>query len=232
MSEPIPTSPYYNPGSCPYYNNRTCFSWKNLIVSNIYLSQQLNISLKRNRTFLREEAHILRKSNFLIIRPPGATISLRLKWDKNYSYRDDNVSVAGLNCTPPAIDDFPKDFFTEKQRQDGGIVVHILVSLYLFAALAVVCDKFFVPAVEKICHGRWCVTSFNIFALYNYHQHVHNICPQNDFVNYNQYLCPGIQVHCNPRCSNETISRLWCVVFNLMLSHHVLLIHLITLTLS
>ncbi|XP_019872929.1 sodium/potassium/calcium exchanger 3 isoform X2 [Aethina tumida] len=58
-----------------------------------------------------------------------------------------------LNCTPPAIDDFPRDFFTEQQRQDGAVVVHVLVSLYLFVALAVVCDKFFVPAVEKICHA-------------------------------------------------------------------------------
>lgn len=60
----------------------------------------------------------------------------------------------GLNCTPPAIDDFPKDFFSEKERQDGAVVVHVVVSLYLFVALAVVCDKFFVPAVEKICHGK------------------------------------------------------------------------------
>ncbi|KYB27277.1 Sodium/potassium/calcium exchanger 5-like Protein [Tribolium castaneum] len=59
----------------------------------------------------------------------------------------------GLNCTPPAIDDFPRDFFTEKERQDGAVVVHVVVSLYLFVALAVVCDKFFVPAVEKICHA-------------------------------------------------------------------------------
>lgn len=59
-----------------------------------------------------------------------------------------------LNCTPPAIEDFPHDLFDEKQRQDGAVVVHVLVSLYLFIALAVVCDKFFVPAVEKICHGK------------------------------------------------------------------------------
>ncbi|KAJ8943862.1 hypothetical protein NQ314_009632, partial [Rhamnusium bicolor] len=62
-------------------------------------------------------------------------------------------SFAGLNCTPPAIDDFPKDLFSEEQRQGGAVIVHILISLYLFVALAVVCDKFFVPAVEKICHG-------------------------------------------------------------------------------
>ncbi|CAG5080929.1 Similar to slc24a5: Sodium/potassium/calcium exchanger 5 (Danio rerio) [Cotesia congregata] len=59
----------------------------------------------------------------------------------------------GVNCTPPAIEDFPHDLFDEKQRQEGAVVVHVIVSLYLFIALAVVCDKFFVPAVEKICHA-------------------------------------------------------------------------------
>lgn len=58
-----------------------------------------------------------------------------------------------LNCTSPAIDDFPRDLFTDKQRQDGAVVLHALIALYLFAALAVVCDKYFVPAVERICHA-------------------------------------------------------------------------------
>uniref|UniRef100_A0A1B0GPB7 Sodium/calcium exchanger membrane region domain-containing protein n=1 Tax=Phlebotomus papatasi TaxID=29031 RepID=A0A1B0GPB7_PHLPP len=39
------------------------------------------------------------------------------------------------------------------QRQAGAVVLHIVGSLYLFAALAVVCDKYFVPAVEKICQA-------------------------------------------------------------------------------
>lgn len=59
----------------------------------------------------------------------------------------------GRNCTQPAIDDFPKDFFTEKEREAGAVVLHVIASLYLFAALAVVCDKFFVPAVDRICQG-------------------------------------------------------------------------------
>ncbi|XP_063987338.1 sodium/potassium/calcium exchanger 4 isoform X2 [Diachasmimorpha longicaudata] len=57
------------------------------------------------------------------------------------------------NCTLPAIEDFPHDLFDEGQRQAGAVVVHVLISLYLFIALAVVCDKFFVPAVERICHA-------------------------------------------------------------------------------
>ncbi|VVD00708.1 unnamed protein product [Leptidea sinapis] len=55
------------------------------------------------------------------------------------------------NCTPPAIDDFPAGFFTELQRQHGAIVLHAFISIYLFLALAVVCEKFFVPAVDRIC---------------------------------------------------------------------------------
>ncbi|XP_050306855.1 sodium/potassium/calcium exchanger 3 isoform X2 [Anthonomus grandis grandis] len=66
---------------------------------------------------------------------------------------DFETLASGLNCTPPAIDDFPSDLLTEEQRRDGGILVHIFVSLYLFVALAVVCDNYFVPAVEKICHA-------------------------------------------------------------------------------
>ncbi|KAL9871824.1 sodium/potassium/calcium exchanger 3 isoform X2 [Glossina fuscipes] len=56
-----------------------------------------------------------------------------------------------INCTQPAIDDFPRDLFTEPQRQAGAVVLHVIASLYLFVALAVVCDEYFVPAVEKIC---------------------------------------------------------------------------------
>lgn len=60
---------------------------------------------------------------------------------------------AGTNCTPPAIDDFPADIFTRAQRQAGAVIFHISVSLYLFLALAIVCDKYFVPAVERISQG-------------------------------------------------------------------------------
>lgn len=69
-------------------------------------------------------------------------------------------TYTGLNCTPPAIDDFPPDFFTRQQRQSGAVVLHAIGSLYLFLALAVVCDKYFVPAVEKICTGMFCPPGF------------------------------------------------------------------------
>ncbi|CAL8124572.1 unnamed protein product [Orchesella dallaii] len=67
---------------------------------------------------------------------------------------NDNVSVilkATLNCTPPAIEDFPEDLFTQEERQNGFVILHILISLYIFYALSVVCDDYFVPSIERIC---------------------------------------------------------------------------------
>ncbi|CAB3361728.1 Hypothetical predicted protein [Cloeon dipterum] len=72
--------------------------------------------------------------------------------NNNVTHRAGRISwVNTANCTPPAIDDFPGDFFTEEQRQEGAVIVHLFISLYCFYAVAVVCDKYFVPAVERIC---------------------------------------------------------------------------------
>ena len=54
-------------------------------------------------------------------------------------------------CNPPAIDEFPPDFFTQEQRSKGGVIVHILIATYLIFALGAICDDFFVPVLEKIC---------------------------------------------------------------------------------
>ncbi|KAL6101390.1 slc24a3 [Pungitius sinensis] len=55
------------------------------------------------------------------------------------------------NCTEPAIHEFPRDFFTPKERADGAVGLHVLCAVYMFYALALVCDDYFVPALEKIC---------------------------------------------------------------------------------
>ena len=60
-------------------------------------------------------------------------------------------SPAPQNCVKPSIDDFPDDFMTQYQRQkQGGVVIHFLLAIYMFGALAVVCDDYFVPSLEQI----------------------------------------------------------------------------------
>ncbi|KPM07823.1 potassium-dependent sodium-calcium exchanger-like protein 1 [Sarcoptes scabiei] len=45
---------------------------------------------------------------------------------------------------------FPKDLFTEDQRRKGAIILHIFGMIYMFVALAIVCDEFFVPSLDVI----------------------------------------------------------------------------------
>lgn len=54
-------------------------------------------------------------------------------------------------CTPSTIEEFPPDFFTDEQRSKGAVVVHFLIAIYMFVALAIVCDDYFVSSLEKIC---------------------------------------------------------------------------------
>nr|CAH8843143.1 unnamed protein product [Trichobilharzia regenti] len=56
-----------------------------------------------------------------------------------------------MNCTPLAIDNFPKDVFTQSQRQYGAVIIHFFVSIYMFVGLALLCDEYFIPGLERIC---------------------------------------------------------------------------------
>ncbi|XP_037687962.1 sodium/potassium/calcium exchanger 4 isoform X2 [Choloepus didactylus] len=62
-----------------------------------------------------------------------------------------NGTQASKNCTDPAIHEFPTDLFSNTERRHGAVLLHILGTLYMFYALAIVCDDFFVPSLEKIC---------------------------------------------------------------------------------
>ncbi|XP_055018437.1 sodium/potassium/calcium exchanger 3-like [Boleophthalmus pectinirostris] len=55
------------------------------------------------------------------------------------------------NCTEPAIHEFPRDYFTNSERMEGAVGLHVLCAVYMFYALALVCDDYFVPSLEKIC---------------------------------------------------------------------------------
>ncbi|XP_074617599.1 sodium/potassium/calcium exchanger 4-like isoform X3 [Acropora palmata] len=55
------------------------------------------------------------------------------------------------NCTPPSIGEFPNDFFNQRQRQHGAVIVNFAAAFYMFWAIAIVCDDYFVPCLEIIC---------------------------------------------------------------------------------
>ncbi|XP_070836477.1 sodium/potassium/calcium exchanger 3-like [Chaetodon trifascialis] len=60
-------------------------------------------------------------------------------------------SEGSKNCTAPALHEFPTDLFTHKERTEGAVALHVLCAIYMFCALALVCDDYFVPSLEKLC---------------------------------------------------------------------------------
>lgn len=45
---------------------------------------------------------------------------------------------------------FPPDYFSLQQRQKGAVILHLVGLIYMFIALAIVCDEFFVPSLSVI----------------------------------------------------------------------------------
>ncbi|XP_028420024.1 sodium/potassium/calcium exchanger 2 isoform X1 [Perca flavescens] len=46
--------------------------------------------------------------------------------------------------------EYPPDLFTRAERRRGAVVLHMFGMIYMFIALAIVCDEFFVPALTVI----------------------------------------------------------------------------------
>ncbi|XP_068153596.1 probable sodium/potassium/calcium exchanger CG1090 [Drosophila tropicalis] len=55
------------------------------------------------------------------------------------------------NCTPPAIEQFPEPLMNKWARRHGGLILHILVAVFTFFGLAIVCDEYFVASLDRLC---------------------------------------------------------------------------------
>ena len=87
-----------------------------------------------------------------------ASIPVSVFSDGVHQQDDDS---AGDNCTSEEdASNFPNDLFSLEERQHGAIAVHFLAVLYVFYAVLIICDEYFVPAIESICRGKfrscWC----------------------------------------------------------------------------
>ncbi|CAG9795915.1 unnamed protein product [Diatraea saccharalis] len=45
---------------------------------------------------------------------------------------------------------FPVDLFSDDERRSGAVLLHVIGMGYMFVALAIVCDEFFVPSLDVI----------------------------------------------------------------------------------
>uniref|UniRef100_A0A8C8ELD9 Sodium/calcium exchanger membrane region domain-containing protein n=1 Tax=Oncorhynchus tshawytscha TaxID=74940 RepID=A0A8C8ELD9_ONCTS len=72
-------------------------------------------------------------------------------WGRKLMGHEPDNETESKNCTEPAIKEFPEDMFSNYERKSGAVLLHIVAALYMFLALAIICDDYFVPSLEKIC---------------------------------------------------------------------------------
>ncbi|XP_009077010.1 PREDICTED: sodium/potassium/calcium exchanger 2 isoform X1 [Acanthisitta chloris] len=46
--------------------------------------------------------------------------------------------------------EYPRDLFSLEERRQGAVILHVIGMIYMFMALAIVCDEFFVPSLTVI----------------------------------------------------------------------------------
>ncbi|NWY41093.1 NCKX1 protein, partial [Sylvia atricapilla] len=66
--------------------------------------------------------------------------------------QQENASESSPGEKPPyeSKGEYPQDLFTVEERRQGWVVLHIFGMMYVFVALAIVCDEYFVPALGVI----------------------------------------------------------------------------------
>ncbi|KAM9374987.1 sodium/potassium/calcium exchanger 1 [Phaethornis superciliosus] len=64
----------------------------------------------------------------------------------------ENASESYPEEKPPheSKGEYPKDLFSVEERRQGWVVLHVFGMMYVFVALAIVCDEYFVPALGVI----------------------------------------------------------------------------------
>ncbi|XP_036226896.2 sodium/potassium/calcium exchanger Nckx30C isoform X3 [Bactrocera oleae] len=68
--------------------------------------------------------------------------------EREKAYGMNGNETAPVNVTKAPL--FPKDLFTKEQLENGAVICHIIGVIYMFVALAIVCDEFFVPSLDVI----------------------------------------------------------------------------------
>ncbi|XP_075787606.1 sodium/potassium/calcium exchanger 2 [Pelodiscus sinensis] len=68
---------------------------------------------------------------------PESPISMKYETEQN-------------NATEHSKGEYPQDLFSLAERRRGAVILHILGMIYMFIALAIVCDEFFVPSLTVI----------------------------------------------------------------------------------
>ncbi|KAL7727136.1 hypothetical protein ACLKA6_016096 [Drosophila palustris] len=73
-----------------------------------------------------------------------------VEWSKTLPKSLPTWRPTRMNCTAPSIEQFPQPLINRQLRGHGLIIVHILVAIYCFLGLTIVCNEYFVASLSRI----------------------------------------------------------------------------------
>ncbi|NWX18323.1 NCKX1 protein, partial [Aegotheles bennettii] len=106
--------------------------------------------LPSNKTAITGNVTASTKIRHCVYVDPEPTVPITTSVDTT-SQRE-NVSQSYPEKKPPheSKGEYPQDLFSVEERRQGWVVLHIFGMIYVFVALAIVCDEYFVPALGVI----------------------------------------------------------------------------------
>ncbi|KAM6058314.1 sodium/potassium/calcium exchanger 1 [Chlamydotis macqueenii] len=106
--------------------------------------------LSSNKTAARGNVTAAPKIRHCVYVDPEPTVPITTSVDT--TPQPENVSEIYPKEKPPyeSKGEYPQDLFSVEERRQGWVVLHIFGMMYVFVALAIVCDEYFVPALGVI----------------------------------------------------------------------------------
>jgi len=80
----------------------------------------------------------------------GLACAMVMMYIPKYTDHESKLQHSRQLMESSELDNYPEDALSTSTLKSGGILLHTLGFFYMFAALAIVCDEFFVPALEVI----------------------------------------------------------------------------------
>ncbi|NXA79940.1 NCKX1 protein, partial [Thryothorus ludovicianus] len=105
--------------------------------------------LPRNKTAVRGNATAPKIRHCIYVDPEPA---VPVTTSGGTTTQQENATESSPDEKPPyePKGEYPQDLFTVEERRQGWVVLHIFGMMYVFVALAIVCDEYFVPALGVI----------------------------------------------------------------------------------
>ncbi|KFU87855.1 Sodium/potassium/calcium exchanger 1 [Chaetura pelagica] len=106
--------------------------------------------LSSNKTAKTGNITAATKIKHCIYVDPEPTVPITTSVDTTPQRENDSETYPDRKPPHESKGEYPRDLFSVEERRQGWVVLHVFGMMYVFVALAIVCDEYFVPALGVI----------------------------------------------------------------------------------